>query len=75
VFALATLSGTVLAITTEIPYGTLAILTSLFAGMLIISAIKEKLPGSSKGRFWPFAIGVTGYSVLLLLIEFLGPRG
>ena len=66
---MATLAGVALAITTQIDYTTLALLNSLFAGVLIISTIKEELPSSRHGRFGPFLAGVIGFELLLLLTE------
>lgn len=69
VFAVATALGAVLAITTEISYEALALLNALFAGMLVIATIKEKIPGTADARFLPFLAGTIAYSVLLLLTE------
>jgi hypothetical protein len=68
-FAVATALGGLLAMATEIPSGTLALFNSLFAGMLIIATIKEKIPGSADAKVGPFLAGVAGYSLLLLLTE------
>ena len=70
-FVIASSGGWMVAAVTEIPYSGLALLNSLFAGALIIFTLKEKLPGSMHVRFWPFLLGVAGYSLLLLVIELL----
>lgn len=70
-FVAASLGGWLIAITTEIPYTILALLTSLFVGALIVMTIKEKTPGSDRVHFLPFLAGVTGYVLLLLTIEVL----
>jgi len=70
-FVAASLGGWLIAITTEIPYTILALLTSLFVGALIVMTIKEKTPGSDRVHFAPFLAGVTGYVLLLLTIEAL----
>jgi hypothetical protein len=69
VFAVATALGALLAVATEIPYGALALLNSLFAGMLMIATVKEKIPGGADARVGPFLAGVVGYSLLLLLTD------
>lgn len=66
-FMAAPVLGALVAVAAEIPYGALALLNSLFAGMLIIATIKEKIPGSADARIGPFLAGVVGYSLLLLL--------
>jgi len=68
-FAAATALGGALAMATEIPYGALALLNSLFAGMLVIATIKEKIPGTADAKVGPFLAGVVGYSLLLLVVE------
>lgn len=44
----------------------LAILFAFLAGSVIFNVIKEELPSERESRFWPFAAGVTGYTLLLL---------
>jgi hypothetical protein len=68
-FVAASIGGWFLAAIIEIPYTALVLLNSLFAGALIVFTLKEKTPGSDRVHFWPFLAGVTGYSLLLLLIE------
>ena len=68
-FALATVAGGALGMLTVIPYNTLALLYSLFAGMLIIATIKEKVPGTADARMGPFFAGLVGYSLLMLIVE------
>ena len=70
IFVASTFGGWVFAMATEVRYTTLAIWNSLFAGALIINTIKEKVPSAHGGRFWPFLVGVGGYSLLLLFVEF-----
>jgi hypothetical protein len=67
VFMSATMAGALLATTTEIRITTLALLNSLFAGMLIIATMKEKVPSSRHALFWPFFAGAVGFAVLLAL--------
>ncbi len=70
-FVAASLGGWIVASTTRIPYEPLALLTSLFAGVLTLFTLKEKLPGSGHVRFRPFLVGAAGYALLLLIIEVL----
>ena len=67
VFMLTTMAGTLVAKITEIRFTTLALLNSLFAGMLIIATMQEKVPSSSHALFWPFFGGVISFGVLLAL--------
>lgn len=39
---------------------------SFVAGAIIMNVFNEELPSGSKARFWPFFVGVTGYSLLWL---------
>jgi hypothetical protein len=71
VFVAASLGGWALAAIIEIPYTALAMLNSLFAGALIVFTLKEKTPGSDRVHFRAFLAGVTGYSVLLIVVELL----
>ena len=68
-FVAASIGGWLLAAVVEIPYTGVALLNSLFAGALIVFTLKEKTPSSDRVHFWPFLAGVTGYCLLLLLIE------
>jgi len=67
VFTAATMAGALLATTTEIRFTTLALLNSLFAGILIIATMQEKVPSSRHALFWPFFAGAVGFGVLLAL--------
>ena len=71
VFVAASIGGWLLASVTEIPYTALALLNSLFAGALLVFTLKEKTPGSDRVHFRAFFVGVTGYSLLLIVIELL----
>ncbi len=70
-FVAASLGGWALATGTEIPYAGLALLNSLFVGVLIVFTLREKTPISGQVYFTPFLAGVMGYSLLLLVIEAL----
>ena len=63
--AAALLFGWLLAQLTELSYVRVALLNSLFAGMLIYFVIKNEVPSPSKGRFKPLLYGAVGYSILV----------
>ena len=71
VFVAASTGGWILATVTEISYTTLALLNSLFTGALIVFTLNEKTPGSDRVHFLPFLAGVTGYAILLIVVELL----
>ncbi len=70
-FATAILAGWALAQLTEIPYSSLALWSSLFAGMLIFFVIQKEIPSPKDGHFIPLLLGAVGYSALALVIESL----
>ena len=41
---------------------------SFVAGAIIMNVFNEELPSGPEARFWPFVLGVTGYSLLWLCI-------
>ena len=65
------LAGWALAQLTEVPYSSLALWNSLFAGMLIFFVIKSEIPSPRDGHFIPLLLGAVGYSALALVIESL----
>ena len=75
VLAAATLGGWLVAILTEVSYTTLALWQSLFAGVLLITAIKDELPSSKQMHFRSFLIGSLGFALLILVLEALGSIG
>jgi zinc transporter ZupT len=42
------------------------VLFAFLAGGIVLNAIKEELPAERRSRFWAFAAGATGYTVLLI---------
>jgi len=48
---------------------------SFFSGILLITAIRDELPGSGHVHFRSFLRGSVGFAVLLLVSEALGYRG
>jgi hypothetical protein len=67
--AAAMLAGWALAQLTEVPYSSLALWNSLFAGMLIFFVIKSEIPSPRDGHFIPLLLGAAGYSALALVVE------
>jgi zinc transporter ZupT len=65
----ATLGGWMVGVTTRVSDNTLALWFSFIAGAIIINAIREELPGSQHGRFWPFLAGNLIFVVIMLIIE------
>lgn len=45
-----------------------AVLFAFLAGGIILNVLKEELPQARESRFWTFALGAVGYSVLLLAL-------
>ena len=71
IFVLATLAGWIIAVTTEVNQLILALSTSFFAGILIITTIKEKIPDGNKSiPLFPFLLGVIMYSLVIYFIQF-----
>ena len=70
-FATAILAGWALAQLTEVPYSSLALWSSLFAGMLIFFVIRKEIPSPKDGHFIPLLLGAVGYSALALVVESL----
>lgn len=68
ILAAAVVSGWAIAIGHPLPPGLLAVLQAFLAGAVLLNVFKEELPGEQQSRFWPFALGAIGYTVLLLLI-------
>ncbi len=46
----------------------LALLVAFLAGGIILNVIKEELPADRESRFWAFAAGATGYTLVLLAV-------
>ena len=70
--AAATFSGWLLGFVTTAPDATFALMFSFLAGAIIIVAFVFELPVVMGGqRYWLFVAGVTGFSALLLIYEWL----
>jgi hypothetical protein len=69
ILMIATLFGWFIGVTTRVSDNTLALWFSFVAGAIVINAIREELPGSQHGRFWPFLMGSMCFVLITLLIE------
>jgi zinc transporter ZupT len=65
-----TVTGWGIGATTRVNENTLALWFSFVAGAIVINAIREELPGSQHGRFWPFLAGSMIFVLIMLIIEF-----
>lgn len=66
VLAAAVVGGWALGTVMRIDTLTIAVLIAFLGGGILLNVIKEELPEERESRFWAFAAGVVGYSVLLL---------
>ncbi len=60
--------GWVIGFTTEVSEAFIAILFAFLAGGVVLNVLKEELPEERQSRYWAFAVGVTGYTILLLAL-------
>lgn len=67
VLASAVVVGALLGAATEIDAAILGLLFAFLSGAIVFNVVKEELP-AERSRFWPFALGVGGYALLLLLV-------
>lgn len=68
VLAGAVILGLLVGYIAELPDLLLSVLFAFLAGGVILNVMKEELPSERQSRFWPFAAGTVGYTILLLLI-------
>lgn len=64
----AILLGWLTGVLTEIPEVYISLIFAFIAGGVIMNVLKEELPEERKSNFWYFAIGITGYTALLLML-------
>lgn len=60
--------GWLVGISTEVEDTVVSFLVALLAGGVILNVLKEELPEERESSFLSFAIGISSYSILLLLI-------
>jgi zinc transporter ZupT len=63
----AILAGWAIGITVEVNENIIAVLFAMLAGGVILNVMKEELPEERESNFWAFAMGMAGYTVMLLL--------
>jgi zinc transporter ZupT len=68
ILAAAIVVGWVIGTGTAIHQAAIAVLFAFLAGGVILNVLKEELPEERKSRFWAFALGAIGYTILLLAI-------
>ncbi|ELZ35297.1 hypothetical protein C474_00065 [Halogeometricum pallidum JCM 14848] len=52
----------------DVPEAVLSLLFAFLAGGIVLNVIKEELPEERESRFWTFAAGLVGYTVVLLVV-------
>lgn len=68
VLAAAVVVGWGIGIATRVDEAVVNTLFAFLAGGVILNVIKEELPEERRSRFWAFALGAGGYSVILLFV-------
>ena len=68
VLAAAVILGLFIGYVVELADLLLSVLFAFLAGGVILNVMKEELPSGRQSRFWPFAAGAVGYTILLLLV-------
>lgn len=66
--AAAVMLGWVAGLVVDLSEVLIAVLTAFLAGGVILNVLKEELPEDRRSRYWPFALGATLYSALLLAL-------
>ncbi|ELY35948.1 hypothetical protein [Natronorubrum tibetense] len=61
------LGGAAVGALVGVPELVLSLLLAFLAGGVILNVIKEELPADRESRFWAFAAGLVGYTIILLL--------
>jgi len=59
--------GWLIGSTLDVPKNIKIILFSFLAGGMIVNIIREEMPSGKNNHYWPFVVGVLGYTVLLLV--------
>lgn len=68
VLAVAICGGWILGLSVEIHQAGVSALFAFLAGGVVLNVLKEELPAERRSRFWPFAVGAAGFTVLLLMV-------
>lgn len=64
----AVISGWAIGRMSEVPEHVVAVFFAFIAGGIILNVLKEELPEERDSRFWAFALGALGYTILLLAL-------
>lgn len=68
ILAAAVLAGWGLGSLTEIPELGVVVLVAFLAGGVILNVLKEEVPRERQSRFWALAVGIVGYTAVLLAL-------
>ena len=68
ILAAAIITGWVIGTQQSISEAALAVVFALLAGSIILNVLKEELPEERQSRFWIFALGTVGYTIVLLSV-------
>ncbi|GAB2793747.1 hypothetical protein GCM10027040_20110 [Halomonas shantousis] len=66
VLSLAVIIGWGIGLAIQVSEAATSMLFAFLAGGIVLNVLKEELPEERQSRFWPFASGAAGYSILLL---------
>ncbi|RUR34311.1 hypothetical protein [Vreelandella nanhaiensis] len=69
VLASAVVVGWLVGVMVEVTEAFVSLLYAFVAGGLVLNVLKEELPEDRRSRFWPFALGLAGSTVLLVFAE------
>ena len=73
-FFLLLLTGSALALTTELPKGTINSITAFLAGIILVNVISEELPLKDVKRMPWFLAGIALYVLVFFVVIILDPR-
>jgi len=68
VLAAAIIAGWAIGNGTKLSEAAIAVLFAFLAGGIMLNVLKEELPDERESRFWAFALGAGGYTLLLLAL-------
>jgi hypothetical protein len=64
----AALGGWICGVLFQLPDPLILTATGFIGGSVVMNSLLSELPGDRGGRYWPFALGATGYALLVLLM-------
>ncbi len=68
ILAAAVIAGWAIGTGTKLSEAAIAVLFAFLAGGIMLNVLKEELPDQRESRFWAFALGAGGYTLLLLAL-------